>query len=489
MERAARHITGFARDESGTILVFVGMCLGILLGIIALSFDLGRVGITRTELQSFADHVALAAAGELDGNADAITRAISAAALISDRQTFGSADAALSGAADYTLTFLSALPGLDVDSAFNATAMSAVTSDPADAAFVRVTVTPTTVPSTFGAAFSAVTGHRGIDESASASAVAGFSLQACDVTPLMFCIPSPAFSADAAVGQMIRLRSGGNGAAWGPGDFGFLDPAKIKVDDEGPCAGKSGVNLDACLLGAVNSITQCFNQRGGDIEPGQKVGIEDAIFNVRFDIYKAIMNGEKNDPDYAPAPNVIKGIVPKGGGDCIGNNEEISPDTLGLPRDDCFASGGCGRFGDGIWSTGRTAYVNVNYGGDDPHPEALTRYDYYMAEIDAATSDGILDGLSETGLPVCSSSPPADPDRRVIIAAGVDCAANPISGAASGVPVKEFVKIFLTEPVGDDGTSPPMVDIWGEIIGSASNGGEDALGTGGIVRDLVQLYR
>jgi hypothetical protein len=55
--------------------------------------------------------------------------------------------------------------------------------------------------------------------------------------------------------------------------------------------------------------------------------------------------------------------------------------------------------------------------------------------------------------------------------------------------VKEFVKVFLTEPVGEDGSTPPVMDIWGEIIGSASNGGSEDTGTGGIVRDVVQLYR
>lgn len=465
------HIGRFAYAEDGTILVFWGVSLGVLLGVVAMSFDLGRTGITRTELQAFADNVALSAAGELDGGADALTRAAAAAALISDHQTFGAADPDLAGEADYTLTYYASLPASD------ASALSTPTTDPAKAAYVRATVTPTTVPATFGAAFTALTGVDHHDESATASAVAGFTLLACDVMPLMFCLPDASFKAKDNIGKMIRLRSGGNGAAWGPGDFGFLDPGKISVDEEGACAGLTGVQLDACLMGAVSGITQCFNQRGVDIEPGQKVGIEDAIFNVRFDIYRSIMNGKRNDPDYAPAPNVIKGIVPNGGGACIGGTADVSPDTVALPRDDCFAAGTC------------TRYVNANYAGDDPYPAALTRYQYYLSEIAGAAGGDILSGLAETGLPSCSHAAPAGPDRRVIIVAGVDCAANEIKGAATGIPVKEFVKVFLTEPVGQDGTSPPQLDIWGEVIGSASNGGTGATGVGGIVRDVVQLYR
>ncbi len=479
-------IRRFAADDSGAMLVMWGVSFVVLFGIVALSFDLGRIGITRSELQAYADNIALAAAGELDGNADALSRAQAAAEnLIADRKTFGSGDDALSGAADFTLTFYSDIPASDTDP------LTAVTTDPAEARYVHADVIDSTVAATFGAVFAALSGNAGPNENASATAVAGFTLYACDVTPLMFCIP-PGWSADANAGTMIRMRSGGSGAAWGPGDFGFLDPSKVAVDDEGPCAGLNGVNMDACLLGADGSVTQCFDQRGVDTEPGQKVGIEDAVFNVRFDIYKSIMNGERNDPDYAPAPNVIKGIVPNGGGSCIGNNEEVSPDSLGLPRDTCFGLGTCSRFGDGDWSAGRTAYVNTNYGGADPHLLAATRYAYYLAEIAAAggagSSAAILSGLSETGRPQCSNNQSSDPKRRVVVAAAIDCTANPISGSTTDVPVEEFVEIFLTEPVGDDGTSPPTLDIWGEVIGTAG-GGAGGTGDAGIFRDVVQLYR
>ncbi len=484
--RKTRNIRDLGANEDGTMLIIWGVTFVLIFGIVALSFDLGRVAVTQTELQSYADNVALAAAGELDGEDDAITRATSAAAnLIADRKTYGSGDDTLAGATDYTLTFLSDLPNDD------GSAITVTTTDPADAVYARVQVNSSTVQMTFAAAFTGLTGNNGPADQVAATAVAGYTQYACDVTPLMFCLPNANYKADANIGNMIRLRAGGNGAAWAPGAFGFLDPGKVKVDPSGPCAGLNGVKLDACLLGAEGSITQCFSQRGVDIEPGQKVGIEDAVFNTRFDIYKSIMNGEKNDPAYPPAPNVIKGIVPKGGGSCIGQNEEISTDTVGMPRDDCFGSNSCGRFGDGGWSAGRINYVNVNYGGTDPHPAATTRYAYYLAEIAAAggagSSSDILSGLSENGRPQCSNNQSSDPDRRVVIAAGIDCAANSINGAATNVPVKEFFKIFLTEPVGDDGTSPPRVDIWGEIIGSA--GGLGAGGNSGTFRDVVQLYR
>lgn len=481
------------RDDQGAILVFWGIALVAFLALVALSFDLGQKAATHSELQGFADEVALAAAGELDGKSDAISRATTAAAQILDRQTYATGAQALQGASDYTLTFFSTLPPSDT------TALtSGETTDPVRAAYVRATVTPRTVPYTFWAAVDALSGTTTANPALTASAVAGFTEYACEITPLMFCIPNASFRADANVGKMILLRSGGTNAAWGPGDFGFLDPQKILVDPNGPCAGLQTAQLDRCLIAAYGSITQCFSQRGVDTEPGQKVGIENALFNVRFDIYTSVMNGDRNNAAYGPAPNVIKGIVPNNGGggngnQCIGSNSDPSPNTVGLPRDTCFAAGTCGRIGDGNWTAGRTNYVNLNYGGTDPHPTATTRYQYYLAEIaahgGAASTQAILSGRAETGRPACSNRQIPDPDRRVVIAAGIDCAANDIRGAATNVPVVEFYRLFLTEPVGQDANSPPTQNLWAEIVGSAQTGSSGAGGNGGIFHDVVQLYR
>ncbi|MDQ2089685.1 TadE/TadG family type IV pilus assembly protein [Marimonas arenosa] len=518
--RQPQAISRFIRSEDGGVLAFWGVCLAALLGMVALSFDFGRIAVTQTELQAFADNVALATAGELDGTADALDRAtLAAAQLISDYQTYGNGDNVLSGATDYTLTFLASLPESDTDIAAD------VTADPVDAAYVQVSVSAQTVDLTFAAAFSALTGQDPMENVVSATAVAGFVSYACDVTPMMFCMPSPSWTADANIGQMIQLRAGGQGAAWTPGAFGFLDPSKVLVDTEGPCEGLNGGNLDRCLMGAAGPITQCFSYRGVDIEPGQKTGSLEAAINTRFDIYNSTMNGERNDADYAPAPNVIKGIVPAGGGSCIGNNEALSPNTVGLPRDTCFGdgvtpntcnsvNGGVGtRFGDGNWD--RSGYFGTNYAPfDGTVPASIqgwlttnaanaaqpTRYEVYRAEI--ATAGDILTGdidgngndgnpIAESGRPICNtrSNPDIDYSRRVIVAAGINCGApNNISGAATNVPVEEYVKIFLTEPASNDGTGNSFT-IWGEVAGTAGGDGDGVSEDAGLFRDLVQLYR
>ena len=527
----------FAREEDGSILPLVGVSLAVMLGMIALGFDLGRVNLTRTELQSFADGVALAAAGELDGRGDAIARATGAAAdLITDTQTFGSGATTLTGAGEYALTFLTALPAGDFVAPFDLSGLA--TTDPAEAAYVHVDVADRTVRMPFGSAFAALTGRgaRMLGE-ADAQAIAGFTQYACDVTPLMFCVPrldpsdpsSPLMSANGARGKTILMRSGRQNAAWGPGDFGFLDPT-AHADPDGPCAGLSGNNYYSCLIGAVETTTACFAQNGVDTQPGQGNGRNESIFNVRFDIYNATMNGEKNNPAYAPAPNVTKGRIPHGGGSCLGNNAidnqaDLDGDgvlddlTTAMPPDSCFSGGTCAsnaygdRVGDGVWDA--ATYVDVNHNGIWPSgtDAGSTRYAMYLAEIAdygaamsaAAGSGGSTAGIGilpryeadgttpqrESGRPVCSSSPPAPPSRRVLILAGIDCGANPINGSETDVPVYEFYEVFLIQPVRNvpGSGSPPSFDMYAEVIGSAGGFGAGASPTAGIFHDVVQLYR
>lgn len=486
-----RHLHSFATESRGTILVFWAIALAAVLGITALSFDIGRVASTHAELQSFADHVALAAAGELDGKPDAITRATSAAAgMVSGSQSFGDGSHALGGASDYTIAFYATLPPIDT------TALGTATTDPAKAQYVAITVTPRNVGLTFARAAFALLGQTAPTSLVGATAVAGFTQYACDITPMMFCLPSPTYRADQHKGDMIVLRSGGNGAAWGPGDFGFLDPtgSGITADQSGPCAGLSptGVKYFECLLAAQGNISQCFSQRGVDTEPGQKNGIENAVFNVRFDIYQSSMNGKRTDTAYPPAPNVIKGIVPPKNQSCIGQNPAASTNTMSLPRDSCLATGTCpdgARFGDGTWDS--AAYLAKNWPDGAPGGwSGGTRWSLYNAEINNPMSPSSIlkSGMDETGLPSCSPNISPYPERRMIVAAGVDCSSNVIKGSTTDVPVTEFFKMFLTEPVGEDTSTPPIVNIYAEIIGSAQGYG-GAGGKGGLFHDVVQLYR
>ncbi|MGL4319722.1 MAG: pilus assembly protein TadG-related protein, partial [Paracoccaceae bacterium] len=392
--RGASSFRRFRQNSDGSILPLFGVTLAVCLGFLALTFDLGRMASTQGDLQSFTDNVALAAAGELDGRSDSITRArAAAAAMITDAARFGVEDDVLSGVGDYTLTFLTARP---LDTGFAAY----VTTDPKRARFVHVSATPQTVQAGFGAAFSALSGNPAPTRQIGAEAAAGFSQVACDITPLMFCMPNASFRANENVGMTIKLRAGGGGAAWGPGDFGFLDPSDGDVDDDGVCAGENGAGLDRCLVAAIGNRLGCFDSSGVTTRPGQAVGNAEAALNVLFDVYNATMNSVRNNALYAPAPNVISGYR-AATGVCLGTNAVATTNTAAMPVDDCFAAGTCNRFGNGVWSAGRANYVSRNYGSTDPHPTATTRYRYYLAEIaasgGASSNMPILTGRQESG--------------------------------------------------------------------------------------------
>jgi hypothetical protein len=116
----------------------------------------------------------------------------------------------------------------------------------------------------------------------------------------------------------------------------------------------------------------------------------------------------------------------------------------------------------------------------------------YLAEIAeakkrSAPNNVPLPGKLETGAPQCHKlGPTADPDRRTVVAAAIDCAANDIRGNTSNVIPLEYVQLFMTEPVASPGGGEDA-EIMVEVIRSAGGFGSGA--TVGVYREIVQLYR
>ncbi|SRR5579885_1740926 len=80
----------------GFVLVTTALCIIGLLGALGLAVDLGRVFITKSELQVYVDSAALAATMELDGTSDGIARARAQAA--ANTNTWNLATTQVSGA-------------------------------------------------------------------------------------------------------------------------------------------------------------------------------------------------------------------------------------------------------------------------------------------------------------------------------------------------------------------------------------------------------
>ena len=80
------------KQQKGFVLIAMSVTLVLLLGMIGLAFDLGRVYIARNEAQVFTDAASMAAAKELDGSVAGLQRARDAVAKLPNRWNLGTED-------------------------------------------------------------------------------------------------------------------------------------------------------------------------------------------------------------------------------------------------------------------------------------------------------------------------------------------------------------------------------------------------------------
>jgi Flp pilus assembly protein TadG len=485
----------YSYDQRGAVAIWTALALPAILASAALSVDLARLYNMDNDLQSAADAMSRAAAGELDQRADSLARAERAvSSLVTNRQIF--ANDGPSAVEVGKVVYLKELPTSDED----AIPASMITEDPKEARFVSVTVKPKTVSTVFPVS----TLKTIIDTEMTATSTATLETGICGSAPVFLCNPfeGTGVSLEIALNQrqqrrkLVQFKQGSSGTKMGPGNFGYLDPF-------GGSASGSEIR-DAMGLAQTNACV--FAASGVTTRPGNVSSVRFA-FNTRFDMYGGPYKSSKNDPAYAPAENVTRGYS---GAAC---NQTPDSSAMGLPRDACFLDGSCGgQLGDGDWDFVNYIRVNHNapssldingtryyfdYGtaptdvgsgstsskkksgtevtetipGTVTPSDIPTRYEVYRWEIDTDSIPGAKSyGTSitpEEGTPVCHADGPSNlvEDRRVVQAAVVNCNALDavgfdINGRTSGVPVESFVKVFLTEPMGSGGDAI----IWGEMI-------------------------
>ncbi|CDX20655.1 conserved exported hypothetical protein [Mesorhizobium sp. ORS 3324] len=502
-----RTIRAFWHDQRGLALILVSIMLPAIIGLSVLAIDMSRANNLHNDLQKGADAMALAAAAELDGRSDSITRADRALAnLVSNHYRFSGTtgvDQTLL-AAGVSRRYLRSLPASDASPITSANVITDEVAGALEARYIEVTATPVGFFSMFPVSF--ISGNTSDNSfTVGAVSVAGFTRGVCDFTPVYICNPYEnstdsiyAVASDPTKRRrLIELRQqGGSTAQNSPGNYGFLQPPN----------GSGGANAIRDMIAKTKSQA-CYNSRGVLLRPGFIATVRDAL-NVRFDVYNGSMNGNKNNPNYAPGENVRKGYKTQGNA-C--NAAAVSPaqptNFEPFPRDSCFASGTCtianGRVGNGNWDFNQ--YWSTNFatttnpvsvpkplGADGVSPASNTnqptRYSVYRYEI----SQGIVGHASnggEIGAPTCSPNKVSNPDRRILYGAILNCQALAAAGLMSGgnssppLPVEAFGSFFITETVesGSDQTiRVELVDVTGrEGQGTLDN----------FLRDEVQLYR
>ena len=507
-----RVLRAFWRDEGGAVAPTVALVLAALIAVAGISFDYARMAGLDSELQNAADQSALAAAGQLDGQAGARTRATQAAQSLVANLTYFENDAGTSAITVPTVIFYS-----DYNAATGAKGPVATTDE--DANYVLVTVGARTANFALTPVVDML--NSGL---MSASAFAGLGSAICNTPPVMMCNPNeplsntdPDYPFDANAMRGIGLRAiAGNSMA--PGNFGFLETG----------FGEGAANL-ARALGYNSPPGECAPISGVTTKPGLNASVIDA-FNTRFDIDA---NGSTTCPaggTCSPSINVRKDLVHgTGGASCATTGQQgwqeapnpyrpttaapltsNYPNTMGHPRDMCHAvsyDGVCsgGHIGNGEWD--RDAYFRVNYGWSSASAwqtqtglgAGATRYEVYQWELANSsylagdqtwTGSG---GLRGNASPVCRTpgvSPgPTQVDRRRISAAVINCRAHALNGSESNVPVLRWIDFFLVEPSfrRDSGNRTEATDIYVEVIGETQSGANGSTGGQVVRRDVPRL--
>ena len=523
-----RFIRSFLHSDSGSVAPTVGLSLVALIAAGGLAFDYSRVAAMDTELQNAADQAALAAATQLDGLANAQTRATTAANSLVANQTRMANDAQNPAVTIASVTFYSSYT--------NPTTKTLATGD-ADSDFVEVTVNSRTARYAFTPIVAAFSG------SLNARAVAGLGSAICGVVPFFICNPvEPAgnldpYFAPGGVNPGTGIVMAEGGTQWGPGNFGFLDQLGTGAN------GVAAALASNALFGNC-SITNTVNTQTGNLINA----VRDSL-NMRFD-FAPVNAGACQNPPCQPSENVSKDVVRPNGGTCAWQQNPVTqvadmtapygasppryfpdsptadlptgstPQIMGHPRDRChyfkrqpnpnttvydFCANQ--RIGDGNWD--RNAYFRANHptitwatepGLDANGDGIVTRYETYLWE--AADVPNRLGPHAGNGAFMAWPSPqtgqclapgvapsPTGTDRRRITAAVVNCrrvAQTPGLNGNKTIPVAGFIDVFLVEPSMDRDKCPGCTvttngttydnayahrnDIYVEVIGAAGTG-------------------
>ncbi len=435
IKHSLKRLKDLSKDESGGVAVFAGFFSVLALGAGALVFDVGRMGVMRTQMQDRADAGAIAGASQLDGRPGAQTRASSLAvnAISQTSMITGTA----TDLSVQNVTFYS-----EVDPA------PVLATGDEDSKFIEITLDPKDVEYMFMPLLVTASGDH---QTFNANAIATSEPFICHAPPLMICDPAELdssldLSLTSNIGRQIPLKAPpSGGSAWAPGNYGLLAL---------PDGSIGASDLEAAL--AAIEPADCYSLDVGTA-PGVKTSKVENGINARFDIPGGLPN---------PAPNVIN--FPKDA------DVEADPDVV---------------MGNGIWDI-------ATYWADKhatPLPTNLlgaSRYQVYLYELglefarNGSATVYPIEGALPAGYvvvtPAAADIPenadnPDDPDfdgvpsqavasngyeRRLVQVAVLQCQAEGVKGSHEYPTNGNYLEMFITEAV--DGA--PAGGIYAEVV-------------------------
>lgn len=266
------------RRQQGAVILTVCFLLFFLLGFVAIAFDLGRLFIVKTELQTAMDGCALAAAQELDGQATALARARRAGATVANLNRVNLQSASWDGKGqllDAGITFRDAgyMP----------------TTTPAIARYAQCEHRQLGVRMWLLHALGVFAGNGTANPTtrtvlASAVATRGSAQSTCPIPVAM------------------KAKTGGTAA----NNYGFLVGEWVTVFDKGGAAASAGemgwYNLDGSNSASETAAElaeggRCGTRLGDTLgTPGAQTSV-DRPWNFRFGVYKNSDSPSLNHPD------------------------------------------------------------------------------------------------------------------------------------------------------------------------------------------------
>ncbi|MCA7937146.1 pilus assembly protein TadG-related protein [Burkholderia cepacia] len=276
MNSAARYPKVMRRSlhrQRGAVAIIVGLALAVMIGFVGLALDLGKLYVTRSELQNSADACALSAARDLTG-------AISL--------TVAEADGIAAGHLNFVFfqnQSVQMLTNTNVtfsDSLTNAFLTKNSVTTPANMKYVQCTASLSNISHWFMEVLNVLPGTKianAATVSASAIATVGGGQTTCAI-PVFVCraAGAPAYK----VGDWITSPSGSS-STYGPGNFGW--------------AALDGSTNETALAGELSGNT-CNITSPPDLSTTGLKSASLRAWNTRFGIYTNGANGSSGQPDF-----------------------------------------------------------------------------------------------------------------------------------------------------------------------------------------------
>jgi len=404
------------RQQRGAVAIIVGISIFVLIGMIGLALDLGRMFVIKTELQNAAEACALAAARELNGQSDALTRADAAGILVGRRNEINFQDEPATIEID-NLTYSDVLNGT-----YNRSISYAV------AKYAKCTLSRPNI----GMLFMGVQGFG--DQTVSAFAVATSGPPSCSV-PIGICQQpggvAPTFGLVDGQWYDGKFSTGGGGGSTvcvSPGGGTGTSGNFNWIDFSPPQGGAS--ELAALLTGEGVCNLPDVGTLVGQTGTAQSLSV---AWNSRFGLYKSGAGNPSATtarPDYtgvAYTNSDFPGSVP------AGKTETWPTRAGGSPGDPPQAY-------DGTTPTG--APINNYLTESGP----TRRTPYQMSDNPAAVSNPYT-ALPPTGGPP-SHDQSGELQRRIVVAPVINCQSLCTPGVQT-VPIQGYVCALMLSPMGN----------------------------------------